>query len=161
MSFRRLVCVAIALTALLAWSAGSVSTAAAGSDADAPTAAKKKCKGKKKWSPKAKKCVKKKKATQPTGPQIPAGDYYCSYYTSFGFTGAGSVQILAGNRYTVNDGTAGTYKYFPATGVMQFPTGDYRSFYAVYDADAKAFEVYANEAMGGVEIGDYAWTCSA
>jgi hypothetical protein len=161
MSFSRLACVVVALTALLAWSAGSLSTAAAAPGTDA-AAAKKKCKGKKKAS-QAKKCKKKKKkkkAAQPTGPQIPAGDYVCSYYTSYGSNYAGTVHILPGNRYTVNEGSPGTYRYFPDTGIMQFPTGDYKSFYARYVPDSKGFDVYSAVADGVLEVGDYGWTCS-
>jgi hypothetical protein len=165
MSFSRLVCVVIALTALLALSAGSVSTAAAAPATDAAAAAKKKCKGKKKAAKKGKKCKKKQKRQQAqppaaSGPEIPAGDYVCSYVTSYGTNYAGTVHILSGNRYTVNEGSAGTYRYFPDTGIMQFPSGDYQTFFGRYVPDSKGFDVYSNVNDGALQVGDYGWTCS-
>lgn len=170
-------------SALLALSAGSLSTAAAAPGADAVDAAKKKkskCKkakkGKRGKATAAKKCKKAKKKTQPqpyqqqpqqpspspvaSGPEIPTGDYVCSYAIGSGTAYAGTVHILAGNSYRVNEGSPGSYRYFPDTGIMQFPTGDYQSFYARYSPDSKGFDVYSAVNDGILEVGDYGWTCS-
>jgi hypothetical protein len=157
MLFRKLIPVVFILLAFAAWSA----PAHAASAGDA-IVAKKKCKGKKKWSKKAKKCVKKKKAApKASGPQIPLGDYVCSYVTSYGSNYAGTVHILAGNRYAVNEGALGAYKYFPDTGIMQFPSGDYSTMFARYSADSNGFDVFSAVNDGILEYGDYSWTCNA
>jgi hypothetical protein len=162
--------------------AGSLSAVAAGPAADAVAAKKKKgCKkGKKKAKKGTASAAKKKKGckkgrkkgakgtpkTPPppkaSGPQIPAGDYVCSYATyPYGTAYAGTVHILAGNRYMVNEGPAtGTYVYYPDTGIMQFPSGDYSSFYGAYVADSKGFDVYSAVNDGVLEVGDYGWTCN-
>jgi len=184
MPFHRLACVALALVALCAMSVGSLATAVAAGPEAAAAKKKKKCKaGKKKKKVKKgtasakKKCGKKKgkkkgtgKGTPQTpttpappappkasGPEIPAGTYPCSS-TSLGY--AGTVHILAGNRYMVNEGPAvGNYVFYPDTGVMQFPSGDYDWAYGVYVADSKGFDIYSNYSDGILEVGDYGWTC--
>ena len=146
------VLLALALCAALAVAVAPAG--AAGDAGPAAQAAKKKCGKKKgkKGAAAAKKCKKgKKPATGGGGPELPLGDWGCEY---------GSFQTQAGNRYTVNNGDQGSYKYTPSLGHVEFIGGSYDSFYGIYHSDAKVIELYSAVNDPPVQIGDYGWSCS-
>jgi hypothetical protein len=116
----------------------------------------KKCgkKGKKAAAAARKKCG-KRKGNKPAnlGPQMALGDYFC---------GHSSFQVLAGNRYTVNNSDPGGYRYYPDTGIVQFQGGSYSWAFGKYLAEPgqEAIEIYSNISDPPLEVGDYGWTCS-
>jgi hypothetical protein len=81
--------------------------------------------------------------------EIPRGDYTCS--NSFGY--AGTVNIKANNRYSVNSGKKHPYSYGRKRKILNFKKGPYRSFFGKYRKRDKAFDVYDNRS------GDYLWAC--
>ena len=80
---------------------------------------------------------------------IPKGDYVCS--GSVGY--AGTVNIKADNKYSVNDGKKGKYAYSRKKKIINFKTGDYKGFFGDYSKRSKAFDVY------WTKNGDYLWSC--
>ena len=81
--------------------------------------------------------------------QIPRGDYVCS--TSFGY--GGTVNIKRDNKYSVNDGKKGKYSYSRKRKILNFKTGDYKTFFGKYSKDSKGFDVYETKS------GDHLWAC--
>lgn len=150
---------------LLAVCVAPISVGAA-KDSVAETAKKKKCGKKgKKGAAAAKKC-KKGNGGGPggggapaAGPAMALGEYACA---SAGFIASG-MQVLPGNRYTVNrESPGGTYTYNPANGIVTFTGGGFGSFYGVYNATAAVapyVEIYAAYNDPPIEYGDYYGQC--
>jgi hypothetical protein len=89
----------------------------------------------------------------PAGPAIRPGSYTC-------FDAAGTINIH-GNTYDVNNGPSYPYTYDPATNIVNFPDGDYKSFYGLwYGPDGKDIQIRANYTDEYTKPGDYLWTCS-
>lgn len=149
----------LAIVASLAVAAFAVTPAIGdGGSATATASAKKKgkkCgkkkKGKKSVATAAKKKCGKKKGKNPAnlGPQMALGDYFC---------GHSGFQVLAGNRYTVNNADPGSYRYYPDTGIVQFQGGSYSWAFGKYDAQLKEISIYSNDASV-IPVGEYGWTC--
>lgn len=153
----------IAAIGVLAIGSAAIASAETGPGPTA-SAAKKKCgkKGKKSASIAKRKCGKKKNGagtTPPSGPQMRVGEYACA---SAGYIASG-MQVLPGNRYTVNrESPGGTYTYNPATKIVTFSGGGFGSFYGVYDETSKVapfVDIYAAYNDPPVEYGDYYGEC--
>ena len=138
--------------ALLLGGIGSTTASGAAGPVAETAKKKKKCKKGKKGAAAAKKKCGKKKGKKPAslGPSLPIGEYACLN---------SGMQILAGNRYTINRTDPGSYRYFPDTGIVQFIGGSYSWAYGIYYPSSQAVEIYSNDASV-VPVGTYGWTCS-
>lgn len=81
--------------------------------------------------------------------EIPKGDYVCS--TSFGY--AGTLNIQAKSKYSVNDGKKAKYSFSRKHKTVQFKRGAYEGFFGVFFKSDKTVEIYE------MKSGDYLWSC--
>ena len=133
---------------------GVTGPAAADSPSTAQTAKKKKCgkKGKKGAAAAMTKGCKKKGTGGSPGPSLPSGEWACGNPVHSG------MHPKPGNVYTINRTDPGNYRYFPDTGIVQFIGGSYSWAFGKYYPDAKAVEIYSNDASV-IPVGEYGWTC--
>lgn len=94
-------------------------------------------------------------ATPAHATPIPLGDYPCSYYAGANYTSAGTVNIVGPGTYRINSGVDGSYTHDSATNIVTFATGDYESFYGVWDPSRPASIEIHDKSDGA-----YLWACN-
>lgn len=86
---------------------------------------------------------------------MPLGDYPCSYYSGSTYYSAGTVNVVGAGQYRINSGADGAYSWDSATNIVTFATGDYSSFYGVWDPN-RPDSVEIHDKTDGT----YLWACN-
>ena len=88
-------------------------------------------------------------APSATAAEVPKGDYVCS--SSYGY--AGTINIKADNKYSINDGKKGKYTFSRKHKTLNFKSGDYKGFFGSYVKKAKGIDIF------DMKTGDFLWSC--